>query len=231
MATVDMGGLGDPVARQREEEKSAEVITGGSMVEAVCGVAAVVLAILGLAGLMPIHLVAVATIALGAALVFEGGAIAARYSKLLGETVGSRQVTAAEFGGGMTAELLGGLAGIVLGILALLNVYPLELTAVAAIVFGGALLVGSGSTGRLNALVIEGWYDLHDTARRVAREAVSAAAGAQVLAGLAGAILGILALVGTNTLTLTLVALLCLGASGLLSGAAVSSKMLSMLRR
>jgi hypothetical protein len=48
-----------------EEERSAEVLTGGSLVEAACGAGARVLAILGLVGIFPNHLLSIATIALG----------------------------------------------------------------------------------------------------------------------------------------------------------------------
>jgi hypothetical protein len=179
MATVDthtdrLPTTHEPTPREREEERSAEVVAGGSMVEAIAGVAAVVLAILGLAGLLPVYLLAIAAIAVGVALLFEGGAIAVRYSRLLTETVGSR-LSSAELDGGMGVEVLGGIAGIVLGILALLGLVPLTLTAVAAIVFGGTLLLSSGTAARLNCLVIDG-HGLPDTTRRVAREAVFAAA-------------------------------------------------------
>jgi hypothetical protein len=219
----------EPTAREREEERSAEVVAGGSMVEAIAGVAAVVLAILGLAGLLPVYLLAIAAIAVGVALLFEGGAIAVRYSRLLTETAGSR-LSSTELGGGMGVEVLGGIAGIALGILALLGLVPLTLTAVAAIVFGGTLLLSSGTATRLNCLVIDG-HGLPDTARRVAREAVFAAASVRVLVGLAGGILGLLALLGIYPMVLALVAMLCLGASVLLSGAAISSKMLGILHR
>jgi hypothetical protein len=49
--------------------------------------------------------------------------------------------------------------------------------------------------------------------------------------GLAGGILGLLALLGIFPMVLALVAMLCLGVSVLLSGAAISSKMLGILHR
>jgi hypothetical protein len=215
--------------QEREEEKSAEVVAGGSTVEAIAGVVAVVLAILGLAGLLPVYMLDIATIAVGVALLFEGGAIAMRYSRLLSETAGSR-MSSTEMGGGMSVEILGGIAGIALGILALLGLVSLTLTAVAAIVFGATLLLSSGTTTRLNCLMIDG-HGWSDTTRHMAREAVLSAASVQVLVGLAGGVLGLLALLGIHPLTLTLVAMLCVGGSVLLSGAAVSGKMLSILRR
>jgi hypothetical protein len=100
-------------------------------------------------------------------------------------------------------------------------------------VAGTAVLIGCGSTARLNHLVVEGW-GLMDRSRSVARAAVSSAAGAQVLAGLAAVVLGILSLIdifASHSWTLSAVGVLCLGATLLFSGAAISARMMSLLRR
>ncbi|HLJ96030.1 MAG TPA: hypothetical protein VKU02_22840 [Gemmataceae bacterium] len=243
MATVETHDLRDPTTRAREqerqllqpreEERSAEFVTGGSAVESIGGIATVVLAIVGLAGVFPIYLAAVAAIVLGAALLIQGAAIAARFSALVAETAGTRSASR-QLGGGMSAEFLGGAAGIVLGILALLQVFPAVLLAVAAIVFGGVLVLGIGASSRLNALAIDrAWTGPEgEISRRTASEMVSASNAAQALVGLAGIILGILALVGIQyTLTLVLVALLCLGVSVMVSGTALSSKMMTVMHR
>lgn len=224
-------GTEPAASRARADEKTEEVLAGGSLVEAIGGVAAVVLAIVGLGsltqGLFPVYMGSIAAIALGVALVFEGGAIMARYQRLWVESGGEHRTTT-ELGGGMTVEVLGGLAGAVLGILALLGLLPVTLIAVAAVVFGCTLLLGSGATSRLNHLWLS-HHGYHPTAQRISREAVLAASGAQVLVGLAGAVLGILALIGIYPLTLSLVALLCMGGSVLLSGAAVGGRMMAFL--
>ena len=84
----------------------------------------------------------------------------------------------------MTAEVLSGAAGIVLGILALLGIASMTLLSVAAIVFGAALLLGAGATASLNCLIVEHHYRAHEVGRRVAGTMVSGATGAQVLVGL-----------------------------------------------
>jgi hypothetical protein len=206
----------------RWDETSVGVLAGGSTVEAVGGAAALVLAILGLAAVLPETLAAVATIAIGVALLAEGTAIAARYAKILAGTELGR-IGAAELGGGMSAEFLGGAAGIVLGLLALLGVASMTLEAVAAIVFGGALLFGSAATSKLDALASR------SEARTAAREAVVAASGAEVMVGLGSAVLGILALVGLAPATLTLVALLGVGTAIVLSGTAITARMAALL--
>jgi hypothetical protein len=216
--------------RVREEETSAEVLTGGSLAEATCGIGATVLAIVGLAGVYPTYLAAITAIVVGLGLLLEGSAIGARFSKLLGEIIGPR-FSMAELGGGMTAEFLAGAAGIVLGILALLGIASVAILSVAAIVFGAALLLGAGATTSLNYLIVEHHYRAPEVARRVAGTMVSGTQGAQVLVGLAAIILGIVALTGVYPLTLSLVAYLAAGAAVTTSGLALSAKMLEMVTR
>lgn len=213
---------GSNVYETHEKERTAEVIFGGSTAEAVVGAGAVVLAILGLANIWPGYMASIATIVVGAALLFQGGAIASRYSDLAQRTGGS------EIGGGVSAEILGGAAGIALGILALLGIMPATLTPVAIIVFGGALLIGSAATARLNSLTT---FRMSERARDVTRGAIEMASGTEVLVGIGAIVLGILALLGMAPRTLVLVALLALGAAVLFSGSAVSSRMVSIFKR
>lgn len=236
MATADTGNRLASLPPARQEMRSAETLAGGSMAEAVAGIAGVVLAIIALAHVFPAYLGPIAAIVIGAGLVLEGGAVAARYAGLL-ESVGDTTGTEVELGGGMSAELLGGVAGIVLGILALIGIVPLALEAVAAIVFGAALLLGCAATAGLNRMAVRRWWGLlpsEGISRHVASEAVSAANGAQLLVGLGAIVLGIIALVMIpeyNSLVLSLVAFLCVGASLLVSGAALSGKFLRLVSR
>ena len=77
-------------ATHGEMIRSFETLAGGSAVEAAGGLGAAILGILGLAGVFPGYLEAVATIALGVALFAEGGAVAARYRRVLAEVGGGR---------------------------------------------------------------------------------------------------------------------------------------------
>jgi hypothetical protein len=211
-----------------EREKSIKVVAGGSLTEALCGAATVVLAIIGLAGTLPGYMASIATIAFGVALLAQGGAIAARWSRLLRETQPHEWDTRTELGGGMGAEFLAGGAGVVLGILGLLGLYTATLIPIAVIVFGGALLLGSGATADLGSLYVP---TTHERFANVARQMTLAASGAQMLVGVGAIVLGIIALVGVDPVVVTLVALLVVGASVLLSGAAVSSRMAAVMRR
>jgi hypothetical protein len=208
------------------ETTREEVVAGGSLAEAACGIGVIVLAILGLAGIFPFYLAAVGVLAMGAALTLEGAAIAVGYSRKL-EAAGLSSAKVAEVGGGMTAETLGGVAGIVLGILSLVGVAWSVLLPVALIAFGGALMLGTGATARLDSM----HECLADRTRRLLRETVNAAAGIQALAGIAAIVLGILGLVFADPIMFTLIGLLCTGAAGLLSGAAVGGRMLALLNR
>jgi hypothetical protein len=212
---------------QQETRTSLELVAGGSMAETIGGAAACVLAIVGLSGILPGYLAAIATVAAGAALFFEGAAIVTRYTELLEETDADR-LSATALGSGMSAESLGGLAAIALGVLALVGVTSMTLMSVAVIVLGGALLLGSAATSRLNALRIARAHR-DETAWLVAREALAAATGAQVLIGIAAVVLGVLAVIGIAPLILILVGLLASGFSILVSGTAVGSKMLAGL--
>jgi hypothetical protein len=214
-------------ANPKRQEKFLEIITGGSLAEAIGGIAVVVLSILGLAHVAPNFMIPIATLVVGGALLFQGASVAIEYSELI-HRIGGSTLQNTTLGGGVSTEILAGVAGIVLGILALLAIDPAVLLPVAVIVFGGALVISSGEISRLNSLKME-VSGAHETAQHVANEAMTAASGTQVLIGLASIVLGILALIGLNPGVLSLVALLAIGTAILLSGTAVSGKMMSML--
>jgi len=213
-----------------EDRHIAMSVGTGTTAEIIGGAAVIVLTILGLANIAPNLMLAVATIAIGIAMLFEGGSIAAEYSQLVTRTADNTFQTV-ELGSGMTAEMIAGIAGIVLGILALLGLVPLILSAAAVIVYGVALTLSSGMTMRLNDLKLEESTETHQRAQKLAHEAVTAAVGTQVLIGLTVGVLGILALVGMAPTVLVLVALLAIGTSLLLSGGAVGGRLISLFRR
>jgi hypothetical protein len=213
----------ETVTEVRKEKESIDVLFVGSLVQATLGAFAIALSIIALAAMRP-FLSAVAVIAIGASLLFEGGSIAYRFTRLLQQTsIGIMQ--GLEFGEGVSAEFIGGVAGIVLGILALLNIVPIILISVSAIVYGTALMLGAGVTTRLNHLIIQGSNE-NELSQKVARGAVTAAAGVQVFIGLAGATLGIIGVVGIERMSLGLVAMLVLAFGRLLTGTALSNRML-----
>ena len=206
-------------------KSTVQSLAGGSISEMAGGGAAIILAIVALTGVMPVTLTAVGIIALGVALFLEGIAVAAGYRQLVAihDTTGEE----IELGGGLTAESLGGLAAIALGILALLGVDPTSLLAISAIVLGAAVMFGAGVTARLNDLRVARQAD--PSTQRVAREAVYAASGTQLLVGIAAIVLGIVALQSATALMLVAIATLCMGFSVEFAGSAIGSKLASHL--
>ncbi|MBI4495582.1 MAG: hypothetical protein HY697_01470 [Deltaproteobacteria bacterium] len=211
---------------QRIKEKEMVVLESGSMIQWLAGMGAIALAIIGLAGILSAWMASIATIAIGVALLFEGGLTGARYYNLIAERP-ERTPGLLEFSG-LTAEFFGGACGVVLGILALLGIFPMTLVPIAAIVYGSALLLESGMNSSINELYVAKACD-REEARQVARAAVRSLSGVQALIGMGSLILGIMGVIGVFPLVLSLVAMLGFGFSHLLSGAAVSGRMLSAL--
>lgn len=209
------------------EESRVKGAFGSSMAEGIAGIGAVALAIIGLGHVIPEVMLSVATICIGVALAFEGGSISARYSALISEPDTEGNVTTQW--GGVTALFVGGAAGIALGILGLVNVAPMVLIPVAAIVFGAALILDSGTNENLSVLEARHTKGYH-TSESVIKESTRASSGIQVLVGGGSIALGILALVGMSTMILSLVAMLIVGAANLLTGSIVGVRLAKVFR-
>jgi hypothetical protein len=111
----------------------------------------------------------------------------------------------------------------------LLGFASILLTTIAGLVFGAALLLGSGLPVRLNYLEMD--KEKPETAHRFGHFITRFAAVVQVVFGTAGCVLAILALVGISPVILTTVTLLILGIAVLLSGSAVTSRVMGLLHR
>jgi hypothetical protein len=201
---------------------------GSAAVEGVAGIAVVVLTILGLGHVVPVFLVAIALIIAGIALLAQGATIAAEYARLLS----SLNETTVPMGNNSawSLALLAGGAAIVLGILALLNVAPIQLVAIGVIALGGGLIISSGPTAQTAMLKSEAATP-DERVRRMVAEAASASVMSQGMVGLAAVVLGILSLAGFSSLALILIALLAMGVFLLANGTSVSGVMLSVFRR
>lgn len=200
----------------------AAEIAGGSTAEALAGAAAVVLGILALIGLLPVTIGAIATIAAGVALLIGGGAIAARFARIRSI---ERRSAGRQMASSSGLEAFMGLAAVALGILALLGVDPLTLMAVAAIVLGAGVLMAAGAATRMEQMLQ--WMQPAGSERRQ-HEMVATASASDVLVGLGAVVLGILALLGLSPLTLTLVAMIAVGATLLFSGSALTARFSAM---
>jgi hypothetical protein len=175
------------------QETALRTVAGGAILESIGAIATLGLAIVGLAGVFSPTMAAIATIIFGAALWMEGGVFATRYSE-----------GALEWGESLSVDFLGGVAGIVLGILALLGLAAVTLLSVAIMAFGATLMF---------------------------RRTEGISAGYQSAFGLGTFVLGLLAVIGLSSLPLVLVALLCLGASALFTGAAMGARTAIAMRK
>ncbi len=213
----------------QEERRTVETLLGGTVGGGIIAVAAVVLAIIGLAGTYPRWLLGAATIAVGIAFLIEGAAIASRLAELVHESTKGR-VEMSELGSGVTGETLAGIVGIVLGVLGSLNVYPEVLLPVAAIVYGAGLILGAAANVRINELIVV-HREEEATARFAIRQAVLATTGLQVFVGLASVTLGIIALASAYPITLSLVAMLLAAGSFALSDTAIAGRLPALAPR
>ncbi len=205
----------------REENRMFEVLAGRAGVQALGGVAAIVLAIIGLSNVAQRYMLGVSTIVIGAALLAMAMGAAAEYRRVSGE---EGVTSTAEIGGGASVGVLGGIAAIVLGILALLGIATDLLCAIAAIAVGAALSLSAGVPAKLTSLPV-------GPLGEESHLATSAGAGTMVLIGLSVIVLGILAVVGIARPTLTLVAFLAAGAGLLVSGMAIGSSAVSAVNQ
>jgi hypothetical protein len=222
MATTTPGSHIGPVGA---ESRFLTELSRSASPAAMAGAAAVLLSIIGLAGVEPLYVAAVSVIAIGAALLIGGAASMSQQSESVAGAGRRERVE-----GGLNSEVLGGVAGIVLGILALLQIFPIVLLSAAAVIFGASLLLGAGLNLRIRT------FEMQPTAGQpapghVRREAILGGTGAQALVAIAAIVLGILALVHIESQILTLVAMLVLGASILLSGSATTTRILTSIVR
>jgi hypothetical protein len=206
-----------------------ETTAYGGFADALGGVAAIVLAIVGLAGVRPEALASIATIVFGAALLIQGGAMLSEFAQV--EMAAADERLAAS-GGGISVLFLVGVAGVVLGVLALVGLYAPILTGAAVIAFGAALLLSSLAVWRLltSPSIATRFETSAPIVRIVASEMAAGSTGMQAMAGLAVIVLGILAVCGVYAQPLTLIAFLLAGAAILLTGSALSGTMIGFMR-
>jgi hypothetical protein len=216
------------------EIRSRDSAAYGGFADAIGGVATIVLAVVGLAGVRPEMMAAVATIVFGVALLVEGGAMLSEYATIVIPS-GLRSASIENVGGvGLSSHFLAGAAGIVLGVLALLGIASVTLTSIALIAFGAALALSSNAVWRLHELkratLLPAEGQPVTGTEILANEMASESAGALTLAGLAAIVLGILAVSGLNPIVLTLAALIAIGATLVLTGSSLSATVVSFMR-
>lgn len=148
---------------------------------------AIVLSIIGLAN-YSLMASAVAVIMLAVVFMLEGGTMV-RFFQLSHRKRENNMQTAE-----LNAELVGGIAGLVLGILAVMGYIPITMISIAVIIYGAALILGSAFAPTLGTVGTR----------------MEGQSAFEILTGVAGLILGILALIGIYPLVLCLVAIIVL---------------------
>lgn len=190
------------------------------------GLALMVLGILALDKIVAMVLISVAVIVAGVVFLFESASLSSALVQVLRREEGSA-VNASQLSVGMNASMLAGITGVVLGILAILGLVPATLTAVAVIVFGGAILLDHGARTQTRVLQVSAGQGSEEAAR-LAMAVTSSTSMAGVLAAAALITLGILALAGTAGEVLIAVSLLGLGTYLFLEGSAIVGYLLNL---
>jgi hypothetical protein len=213
--------------RVLEESRPVRTITRGTALEGIVGLGAAVLAILGLAGGYVETLLPVSTIVLGIAMIIEGRVIIGRFSHImreLGELQGYRSTA-----GGMSIEVLAGIAGVTLGILSLLGLNPVMLCSAAVIVFGTAVLFSISTIAMINSIIASG-HSRNPLVQGVAASMSAMSSDVRVLVGMGTLTLGILSAVGVHQQALALIGILAVGGALFLETFAFGEKLTALFK-
>lgn len=192
-----------------------EVEPFGLLTEGAAGIAVIVLAIVALAGISAELLAAIAAIVIGVGLTVQAFNSAAEEARVMipGTGAGEQDAT---LGGEVIVDCMCGFTGIVLGILALVGVHAAHLLPPALIVFGGSLLLSGFISVWPRPLRVA---TAGTEAQIVTYRGSPAAAGVEILVGLAAVVLGILSVIMAPFGVLILVGFLAVGAALLMVSA------------
>jgi hypothetical protein len=195
--------------------RAGEVEPFGLLTEGAAGIAVIVLTIVALAGVSTVLLASIAAIVIGVGLTVQAFNSAAEEAKVMAPSMGVA-AQEATLGGEVIVDCMCGLTGIVLGILALVGINAAHLLPAALIVFGGSLL-------------LSGFISMWPRTYRIASPGTEtqivtyrgspAAAGVEILVGLAAVVLGILSVIMAPLGVLILVGFLAVGAALLMVSA------------
>jgi hypothetical protein len=199
---------------------SAKALQNPSVFDAAAGTIVTVLAIVGLSGAAPRTMAALSFIGVGIAFVVEAAGTARRSQAM----APSASPVRAEITASVLTQVFTGVAGFVLGLLALLGVGSFVMLAFASVAFGIALLFGTGAAVQVDTVAAN--LDPSQT-RRVIHEAVVGASGARILLAVESGVLGLLALAGVESVTLLLTAGLSLGVGVLLGAVSLGDRLRS----
>ena len=212
---------------------SAEAESFGLLTEGAAGIAAIVLAIVALAGISAGALASITTIVIGVALIVQAFNAAAEMSRTLSVSgAADSTVTTgrgSELGGEILIDIAAGVTGIVLGVLGLVGINAQYLVPAALVVFGSSLILGGviAAQGghRVTAMTSSG------AQMQVAYSNSAAISGLEILVGFAAVILGILALIFQSSWVLVLVGFIAVGTALLIVSASFSAAVVRLFTR
>lgn len=209
---------------------AAEAEPFGLLTEGAAGIAAIVLAIIALAGISVGALASITTIVIGVGLLVQAFNAAAEISKALNVTPAAAATgRGTELGGEVMIDIAAGVSGIVLGILGLVGINAQYLIPAALIVFGGSLILG-GAIGAQGRPLITGMTS-SEAQMQVGYPSSTAVSGLELLVGFAAIILGILSLIFQSSWVLVLVGFIAVGAALLMVSATFSGAVVHLFTR
>jgi hypothetical protein len=202
--------------------RATPVEVGMTIDETVGGLALIALGIVALARIYPGLIDSVNVVVAGVALLFMTISLSGELARVY--STPSRDLVETEFGSGLSAGVMAGIAGIVLGILGILDIAQPTLISVAVIVFGAAVLLDFAMMAQTRSIRSAAITSAESP--RVAR-APAGSTMASIFVGVGLVTLGIIAVVGTRPDILVAVSLLGLGGYLFLKGTAIVAYILS----
>ena len=216
----------------REPYWFLSLIVAGTTVASMWAIGAAVLAILGLCTVMPQYMLPVAVLVLGLGFV-NLASINIAWERMFRFTNAQATQDWRAYFGGTIAVMAAGIVAIVLGILNLVFLADLRVAAVAAIAMGLGMFMHSGIVRSISRFTHETAFGGEAVRPNgpFAFNALSVAPVRDALVGIAGVVLGILALLQIATLTLGLVAMVAMGAALAFTASTVCGATLTALNR
>jgi hypothetical protein len=188
----------------------------GLLSEGAAGIATIVLAVIALAGVSVTALASIVTIVIGVGLMVQAfNSAAERHRAILAGTASAGQP--AEFGGEVMVDVLTGLTGVVLGILALVGINAVHLVPAALIVFGAALMLSGAIEIAPRTTSVTGTAG--GQVQITSYQSPAATGGMEIMIGIAAIVLGILSLILMSSWVLVLVGFIAIGAAMLMVSA------------
>lgn len=209
--------------KEMNENLARELEVDGSSISTTASIIGMILTTIALGGMRTYWVAALAAVAVGIALLVEAAVLNSRVSPLMSFRDRSASMVVA-------GRILGGVAGITLGVLSLFGVLARLLLPLSSVIFGLVLTLGSWSFVRLNDVYTVRACEKDET-RAMLRAVVRIIGSLDMFIGFASIALGILALteIGLVPVTLSLVATFGIGFSSFLKGTIFSGSVLSKL--